>query len=292
MNDKMNYWSINNIRKSNGPGLDKLDFDVLLASALGINREFIHTFPEYRLNLWQYLKLIFFLYKLRRGYPVAYITGHKEFFGFDFFVNKHVLVPRPDTELIVEWAADVIRNATNTGKILLLDVGTGSGCIPIAIIKTLKRNNIETYCTDASLSALRVAKFNAKKHGVIVTLLHGDLLEPATSLFSDSYSLIVVTANLPYLTGKQFADEPSIQREPRSALVSDDLLGLSIYEKLFKQITQLPTIKCPFFVFFEIDPRQSAAAYELAKKYFPHPDVEIKKDLAGRDRVIKIFATN
>jgi len=288
----MKFFSIKNIRERKSAGTNILDFDILLAAAIGKNREFILAHPAHRLNLWQYIKFIYFLRRLRRGCPVAYITGHKEFFNLDFFVNKHVLIPRPDTELIVDEALIEMRKIKTGNSILLIDVGTGSGCIPITISKLLQQENLTTVATDNSRRALGVARKNSRRYRVDAHFHQGNLLTPVYSFFSKPYSQIIITANLPYLTSEQFASEPSIQREPKTALISDDNNGLAIYEKLFEQINELSMANRPLLILIEIDPRQLSDARELANNYFPQSLIEIKKDLAGRDRVVKIYITN
>jgi len=281
------------------------EVEVLLAAAIKKDRAFILAHPEYIPTIPDRIVIRRFLKKFRRGWPIAYITGHKEFFGLDFLVNKNVLIPRPETEMMVEAAISEISNFSPYGgspegrknlnnQILIVDVGTGSGCVPISIIKTLKHKNIKTLAIDISNAALKTARKNAKRHGVDIEFLHGDLLEPIikSKIQNTNYKLLI-TANLPYLTAEQFASEPSIQHEPRTALIADDQTGLSLYEKLFKQtasLCELRTVGCELIL--EIDPRQSTAALTLAKKNFPGAKVEIKKDLAGHDRLVLIKIEN
>jgi release factor glutamine methyltransferase len=193
---------------------------------------------------------------------------------------------------MVEEVINIIRaDEFGANKQMMIDVGTGSGCIPIAILKTLQPRTIETSAVDISRGALRAARKNAKRHGVDIRFFHGNLLTNFGSTLS-GYDSYIFTANLPYLTGEQYRSEPSIRREPKTALVSDDFNGLNIYGKLFGQINDL--IKNgDIFILCEIDPRQNIAALALAKKYFSDADIEIKKDLSGRDRLLIIKqATN
>lgn len=275
------------------------DVQLLLAFSLKKPREFIVAHPEYNLNFFEYLKFKNFLKKRKSGIPLAYITGHKDFFGLDFLVNKHTLVPRPDTEILVETVVQTLWSMEHRAwnNVTLIDVGTGSGCIPIAILKTIKQFDnltINTFATDISKPALKIAKKNAKKNKVDIKFLHGNLLE---SLFHVPYSMfhtpcstpnapIIITANLPYLTQEQFKNEPSIQREPYSALVAEDN-GLALYKKLLKQIKTLYT-NSTISLFLEIDPSQSYPLTEYIKTIFPNAKIEIKKDLAGRDRVLDV----
>lgn len=305
--------------QTNHQALPTLDFLLFLAHATGRPKEWLLANPNYRLSPIAYLRLCYYLWRYGRGYSVAAITGHKEFFGLDFYVNRRVLVPRPETEVIVEEVIEKIKNqelGIMDKPLMLIDVGTGSGCIPIAILKSITTNNqstnkpITTFATDISRPALRVAAQNAKRHGVNITWLHGNLLEPLlsphklTTLQLTTYNSVIITANLPYLTAAEFAGEPSIRREPRLALVADAANGLSLYEKLLQQIQRMTldfglwtlstndqSLKSKdqsLTVLLEINPPQSASITALVKKYLPAAVVEIKPDRAGCSRMVKI----
>ncbi len=304
------------------------DLELLIAHSIGQPKEFVFFHPEYRLTFFEYLKLRYCIYLRQKNYPIAYITKRKEFYGLDFYVNKHVLVPRPETEMVVDEiichcegvrTTEAISSLSlrgvattkqtrlpvierNENDILLIDVGTGSGCIPISLIKTLEpNNNITIIATDISRSALRVAKINAKKHNVKINFLYGNLLEPIFNEFNngttrlptpgtggqvEQWNNVIITANLPYLTARQFQNEPSIQHEPKKALIADNADGLSLYEELLKQISKLIAYSLPLIAYLEIDPSQSKSITQLIKQRLPLANVEIKKDLAGLDRLV------
>lgn len=269
--------------------------EIITARILKRDRAFVLAHPEFKPNFWQQIKIFWTLKKLKQNLPLAYILKEKEFFNLKFLVNEYVLIPRPETEILVEEAISQIHRLAPHQQQLLIDVGTGSGCIPIAILKNAKKieeKNIQTIATDNSRKALRIAKKNAKQHKIKINFLQGDLLEPiskqAQQLFKKTAS-VIITANLPYITKEWFENEPSIQKEPQTALVADDKDGLSLYEKLFKQIQQLtPNVSCFISVLIEIDPRQSNKASTLTKKYFPQAKTEIQKDRSGWDRVLTI----
>jgi len=261
-----------------------LDFDLLKAHAINKPKEFLYSHPEYKLSFLESIRLRYFIFLYKKGYSVAAIVGHKEFYGLDFFVNKHVLIPRPDTELMVIEAIEEIKKSNE--KITLIDVGVGSGCIPISILKNLPKQ-IPAYATDISGQALKVAKKNARTHNVNIEFFHGNLLKPVIQKILNLKSQIIITANLPYLTEQQFQNEPSIQREPKNALVADSN-GLALYEELFKQIKLLPTPHS-LLLLLEIDPSQTEEISKLIKQYFPKSNFETKKDLSGLDRLVKIF---
>ena len=273
------------------PGIiDPFDAELLIAHVIDKPREFVITRPDFVIRRSENRKIKKLFKKRMCGVPLAYLTGHKEFFGLDFVVNKHVLVPRPETEILVTTALEHL-STEPLKNTMLIDVGTGSGCIPISIAKTIKQfNNLTISATDISRQALTVAKHNAQKHNVDITFLHGNLLEPIikNSKFEIRNSKLIVTANLPYLTQEQFQNEPSIQHEPKSALVAKKG-GLELYEKLLKQILQISkTYNLKPITYFEIDPSQTHEISKLIKTYLPNSTIEIQKDLAGHDRVVII----
>ena len=312
--------------------IPSLDAEILLAHVLKKPREFLLIHPEFVPSAAQVKKFNALARRRALGEPVAYLIGHKEFFGLDFAVDKRVLVPRPETELLVEEALAVIARSEATkqsqsdkkikklaasqqlqkSKIknrdtVLIDIGTGSGCVPIAIIKTLKHKNIKTIAIDISQDALAVARRNARAHGVKIKFLHGNLLSP---LLNKSYMLhvtccnnTIITANLPYLPGvvrpgrakktggwKEWKNNCSMETrglkfEPSQALFTGNH-GLQLYEELLQQITKVVSCyKLHVTCLLEFDPRQTTRLKKLIKKYLPGASVEIKKDLAGRDRV-------
>lgn len=252
------------------------DSAILLAESLGKNTTFIHTHPEYILGFLERLKFTYFIYRYKQGYSVATVVGHKEFFGLDFVVNKHTLVPRPDTELLVETALQKL-----TPDTILIDIGTGSGCIPITVLKKYQ-HTIHAYATDISPAALAVAKRNSEAHKVAITFFQGNLLEPVISYLTNRP--LVITANLPYLTPVQFAEEKSIQKEPYNALVGGTS-GLELYEQLLEQVSHLNQQK---ICIFEIDPSQSDLLGAYLTKQYHSAQFEIQKDLALRDRLAVI----
>ena len=271
------------------PSGDQRDINILLAESVKKNTAFLYAHPEYRLRLPEYLRWRWFIHRYQRGYSVAAIVGHKEFFGLNFLVNRHVLVPRPETELMVEEVIETLATTPYSLRpTLLIDVGTGSGCIPISILKTSPTQPTAAFAIDISAATLKVARKNAARHSVNIQFLQGNLLEPfikTYKLLPTNYQLII-TANLPYLTREQVASEPSIWREPATALVAEDG-GLALYQKLFAQIQTLPGQK-PLTILCEIDPSQNEKMTALIKNFFPAAILEIKKDLAGLDRLVVI----
>lgn len=249
-----------------------------------------------------------------RGEPVAYIVGHKEFYGLDFKVDENTLIPRPETELLVEKALSSVighpprvdeqsssRVEAGRSSVSIIDVGTGSGNIIISIANELKKvighrsSIIGFFGIDISKDALKIAKNNAKTHGVDkkIDFLHGDLLSPIIGNWKLEIgnSTMIIVANLPYLSKEIFASAPiDVKKyEPKSALYSSKQ-GLSHYEKLLKQIKKLLFIvHCSLFVVLELSPEQKTLITKMIKKIFPSAKIEFFKDLAGKWRVCKII---
>jgi release factor glutamine methyltransferase len=279
--------------------IDRLDAEVLLAHVLGQPREFLIAHDTDHVGFFQQLQYKHLVRKRAQNFPASQLMGTKGFFGLDFDVNKHTLIPRPDTEIIVEEVLKLLplvgggrEGVTQKENLCIIDVGTGSGCISISILNEIRKSELseypDCYATDISRSALRVAKKNAQRHGVNITFKQGNLLEPFQSEISNLKSQIIITANLPYLTEEQFTTEPSIQHEPKSALVAEKQ-GLALYEELFQQIQSMTPHSSPITLYCEIDPTQSERMIPLIAKYFAVAEVQIIKDLCGMDRIVKII---
>lgn len=272
-----------------------LDAEILLSKTIKKSREYIFSHPEIKLSNYQKIKYFEFIKKRVKNIPISYITGKKEFYGLEFFVNKYTLIPRPETEMFVDH---IIHNtkliACNT---TFLDIGTGTGCIPISIFKELEKNlrfknfDLRFFATDISKAALLVAKKNAKNHGVEgrIKFFHGNLLDPILeSSTMNPKSNIIITANLPYLTPEQVKNSPTIQAEPKLALIAGND-GLKYYRKLFKQINELlQNTNNELCILCEIDSSQKNSISELIKKELPKAVFEIKKDLSGLHRMAVI----
>ncbi|MFA6533865.1 MAG: peptide chain release factor N(5)-glutamine methyltransferase [Patescibacteria group bacterium] len=259
-------------RYSSSPALDA---EILLSLVLKKPREFLYSHPEYKVN--QSLVTAYQLLVTRRlkGVPVAYLTGQQEFYGLNFLVNKNTLIPRPDTELLID---EVLRIAKSYRLSAIGDIATGSGCIAVTLAKHLPQAKI--YATDISRPALKVAEKNARLHGVKgqIKFKQGNLLEPLKNIKLD-----ILIANLPYLTAAEVKNEPSIQAEPRQALLGGPD-GLKLFRQLFSQLAARR--QKPRLIFLEIGCDQAPALKLLAQKHLPAYRLKIKTDLAGRDRVI------
>lgn len=203
-----------------------IESEIILAYILNKDRSYLYSHSQNNISsrvLDQFTKIII---QRKMHEPLAYILGHKEFYGFKFFVDKRVLIPRPETEGIIDLVLDLAKY--RSGKLIICDVGTGSGCIAVTLAKWLPTAKI--YATDISKDALNVAKKNAKHHhvGNNITFMHGDLLHPLLE------KVDVIVANLPYIkSGDMNNLEPQISKwEPRIAL-DGGKDGKQLYDQLF-----------------------------------------------------------
>lgn len=257
------------------------ELQILLAHALGRTQTFVLAHPEFKVDWLTQYKYFWSVIKRAYGIPLAYILGHKEFFGLDFLVNKHTLIPRPETEILVEATIEKITNEPT----LLIDVGTGTGCIPISIIKNTS-GKIKAFGLDISQNALKIARHNAEKLKAPVDFLHSDLLTNFPSSPFSEFSQILITANLPYLTAKEFWTEPSIRHEPKTALIAAKN-GLALYYKLIAQLKNLPEKKNRVITLFcEINPNQIEPLQNAITSAFPQAFFLVRKDLAGLNRIV------
>jgi release factor glutamine methyltransferase len=279
--------------------LPRLELELIIAHGINKLREFVFTHPDYKLTDQKYDRIKGLIRRREKGEPIAYLTGHKEFFGLDFIVNKNVLIPRPETEMMVELAVERITHGSQqNSKKMIIDIGTGSGCVLISLIKELQKIpafNIELsrfVAIDISKRALNIAQKNAKMHSVnrLIKFELGDLLEPIlnNSKIKNQKSKIYILANLPYLTPSQIQNSPSIRHEPKLALEAGSD-GLKYYKKLFKQINKI-ALNNKITVFCEIDETQADNFLMLAKASFADTkyNFELKKDFAGHPRMAVI----
>ncbi len=212
-----------------------------------------------------------------RGEPVAYLTGTKEFMGLAFAVNAAVLVPRPETELLVEWAVRWL--AARAHGVRVVDVGTGSGAIAVSLASIAMHARI--FASDISLEALAVARSNARRQLVAdrIAFVCGDLL----SWLGQPVPLIL--ANLPYLTDRQTA-AADLRAEPRGALAGGGADGFGMYRSLIPQIAARLMPGGAFA--FEIDPSQAGIAVALCDAIFPSAVIATHHDLADHARFVTV----
>ncbi len=298
---------IQEIQKKYYGKIDLPDLELIISRVIKKPREFVLARPEHEISKNYELRIKNYVKRRINGEPIAYIFGEKEFYGLNFKVNKNTLVPRPETELMVDEAIKLRQQTADSKRqdIVFLDIGTGSGCIIISLIKNLiyskyKIQNTKFIATDISSPALRLARQNAKLHKVDkkIKFLQGNLLEPIIKnkkLKIENCKLMIL-ANLPYLTPTQIKNSPSIQHEPKLALTAGRD-GLKYYRRLLKQIKTLLSsrkfaLDSRVFAIMEIDPSQTAEIKKIIKDNLPNAKVQIKKDLSGLNRFAAIILQN
>jgi release factor glutamine methyltransferase len=261
----------------------ELDAEILLSHVTGVSRASLLAFPERLITPEQaesYARLV----RLRSAHqPVAYLTGHREFMGLDLLVDPRVLIPRPETELLVEEALNQITKRFGAGAIpIVADIGTGSGAIALSVAIHEPRLPY-LYATDISADALAVAEENARRLDVAdrVIFLQSDLLERLPA------SIDILLANLPYVAPKDAPLLPADvgQYEPGVALFGDDD-GLGHLRRLFQQAPAHLAHGATLLLEFGYDQREAVEA--LALEAFPDCRLQAKRDYAGWDRYLVI----
>ncbi len=260
----------------------QLDAEILLAFTLNKKREWLIAHSDDKIAAKDFQKYQRLILRRTKYEPVAYIIVKKEFYGLEFKVNKNVLIPRPETEILVEAVLKETEPRIRNQKLRIADIGAGSGNISVAIATKLKNQNakIKIYAGDISKNALKVAKQNAKKHKVAsqIKFIQSDLF----TNFPKNIKFDIICANLPYLDN-EFKNLPY---EPEIALRGGKT-GIEIYEKFFKQVK--PYLKKDSKIFIEIGDQQAKSIKQIIKKQLPKTRIKILKDLAGQDRVAVIY---
>lgn len=254
--------------------IERLDAEILLAYVLNCNRLKLYTDSEKNLSVDEVQKFQNLIEKRKKNIPVAYLISNKEFFGLNFFVNENVLIPRPDTEILTQFAIENLSGEKN-----FLDLCTGSGAICISICKFVK--NAKCYAVDISENALKVAKFNAEKFGVEdrIKFFCGNLFEPIAEKNFDA-----IISNPPYIPTKDLKTlQAEVKNEPEIALDGGDD-GLNFYREIIEKSPKF--LKSGGFLAVEIGINQSEKIINLIAENKNFEDAEIFKDLAGIDRVI------
>jgi len=259
-----------------------LDAQVLLAHTLGKPRPWLLAHPEIEIGPDQVSAYREGLARLVAGEALPYLLGHWEFFGREFILTPEVLIPRPETELLVERALDWL--GTHPDRRRLADIGTGSGCIAISL--ALHVPGLFVVGTDLSPAALDVARTNAKKHNVSdrVQFLHADLLnfQPAPFNLQPFDSIV---ANLPYIPSARLKELEVARKEPLAAL-DGGADGLELVRRLLEGA---PGALAPGgLLLLEIDSSHAEAARALAQAAFPQSQATLIPDLAGCQRLVEI----
>ncbi len=258
-----------------------LDAQVLLSNVLQkdrlyiiLNGDKILTKDEYN----EYNKMI----DLRlQGVPVQYIVKKQEFMGLDFMVDKGVLIPRPDTEILVE---KVLSHIKKDKEYRIIDIGTGSGAITVSLAKYIEKSYV--YSVDISEKAIEIAKTNAEKHGVLskINFLQGSLFEPIENIGIKG-KIDILVSNPPYIPSKDIENlQVEVSKyEPKIALDGGED-GLDFYRKIIYHSRNY--LKKGGYIALEVGHDQAQRVKEIMESYEEYVDIEITKDLAGIDRVV------
>lgn len=261
----------------------ELDAQVLLAHVMGRPRAWLLAHSTASPNPQQIATVEDLTRRLEHGVPLPYVLGHWEFFGLDFDLTPDVLIPRPETELLVERAITWLQHSP--GRRAAADIGTGSGCIAVAIAAHVP--DVRLLATDISLDALRVARRNAQKHHVAerVDFLQCDLFPPYPNYLPTSLHFDLICANLPYIPTRELHDLPIYGREPTLALDGGPD-GLEPFRRLLKLA---PRWLAPGgMMLLEIESTKGLKVLSLAYDAFETAVIRLRQDLAGRDRLLEI----
>jgi release factor glutamine methyltransferase len=215
--------------------------------------------------------------ELQQEKPIQYIIGNTHFYGLNFKVTEATLIPRPETEELVDW---ILKDHSNDDNISILDIGTGSGCIPISLAKNLPNANVTTL--DVSEEAISIAKENANIHSVSVNFIHNNMLTYSNA--SQKYDVIV--SNPPYVRNleKQEIKKNVLEYEPHLALFVEDDNALIFYKKITEFAVNNLTENG--VLYFEINQYLGQETADLVKGY-GFSSVELRQDLSGNDRMLK-----
>lgn len=277
-----------------------IEIELLLSNVLGKPKEFLFLYPAHRLTRIEANRLTRMAKRRLKGEPVAYILGYKDFCGLRFKVNKNVLIPRPETEWLVERIVTSYKLQVTRRPIKILDLGTGSGCIALSLAK-VSRMTLDITASDISPTALKVAKQNAKSllgeksnslNYETISFIKSDLFQNIKGKFD------VIVANLPYIPlkvlrkhllrkNKFLENDPflGLKYEPAFAL-SDGTSSWQIYKKFFEQ---LPAhIQPESLIYLEVDPASRNFLLEYQKKYLPKARMKFYKDFNNSWRYVRV----
>jgi release factor glutamine methyltransferase len=240
--------------------------------------------PDFEINKQLELQILKALEALKNHEPIQYIIGETEFFGLPFKVNESVLIPRPETEELVEWIINK-QQTTNNKQLNILDIGTGSGCIAISLVKNLP--NAKVFALDISKKALNIAMDNAKRNNVIVEFVEADILKTEDlRQKTEGLKFDIIVSNPPYVRAleKEQMQPNVIKYEPHLALFVEAEDSLLFYKK----ITQIANkvLSPNGRLYFEINEYLGKDMLKLLKDE-GFEEVEIKTDIFGKDRMIK-----
>ena len=265
------------LRKA-GVDSPRLDAEVLLCHVLSVDRTQL-LMRGYSLLTDQQLRCFRqWVARRERNEPVAYIVGEKEFWSLSFYVNRHILIPRPETEILVEEVLRILPGIDHR-PVWILEIGVGSGAISVALAAS--QENIEMVATDISSEAIAVARLNATKAGVAerIRFIVGSLFADLSGVFD------VIVSNPPYISDEEFLSLPDDVRkyEPHEALLGGPE-GISLHREIISG--GLPYLEADGYLVMEIGATQRRQLEELLQKTGSYANISCRQDYAGYDRVI------
>ncbi len=271
-------YSINKLKENNIYDYN-LKAKLLIAKVLNKPKEYLIINGKEELKKDKILEIKDNIEKIINGYPIQYITGKQEFMGYNFFVNENVLIPQPDTEILVEEVLDILKK---TKKYKILDLCTGSGAIAISISKILANSivddNIKISASDISLKALAVAKINAKKNDVKIEFIQADVFDKIGKKFD------IIVSNPPYIKTAVIKKlNLEVQNEPYIAL-NGGKDGLDFYRKIINDAYKY--LEADGYLALEIGFDQRQEVIEIIENTNKYKEIYSKKDLTNNDRVI------
>lgn len=256
-----------------------LEAEILLRHTLKISRAHLYQELDTQISKADESTYYRLVERRRQGEPTAYITGHREFYGLDFYVDHNVLIPRPESEFLVEKALEIARNRDIAA---VVDIGTGCGAIAISLAKNL--TGIKIYAVDISLPSLEVARRNCHQLGTEdkIEFLHGNMLEPLPG------PVDLIVANLPYVRESGIPERGPLSFEPVLAL-NGGRDGTSMISTLCNQsVDKLAPGGC---MLLEIGEGQADAVTDIVREAFSSARIETTVDYAGIVRVVGVYLT-
>jgi len=265
---------------ANGNTSPRLDAEVLLAHVLSVRRAQLYLGWNHRLGTAVARRYGGLVRRRVAHEPVAYLVGERAFYDVDLYVDRRVLIPRPETEHLVEEA---LAWGQTLGERPLRIVDVGTGCGALAIVLAAHLQSAEVWAVDISMEALHVAARNVRRHGLQgrVNLVCGDLLRPLCGPFD------LIVANLPYVPRRTLAalSPDVVAFEPRVALDGGED-GLALVRPLLAQCPE--RLSRPGLMLLEIDDGQGGEVRELAGEHLPHAEITVLRDYAGLERVVRV----
>jgi release factor glutamine methyltransferase len=264
-----------------------VEAEVLLGHVLGMSRTGLYTEPDRSLTSVEREHLRRVVRRRLDREPAAYIFGHCEFYGIDLYVESHTLIPRPETEVLVEEAVKLVLRISRQGEqTTIADIGTGCGAIAVSLALALPQAKV--YATDISPSALKVAGVNCRRYGVNgrVDLLEGNLLEPLPR------AVDLIVANLPYVKDCEFGDlSPEIREYEPTIALAGGRDGLCKIREMLEQMRGEVGARLreqPASLLLEIGQGQGETVTSLVSTCFPQAGIELISDLGGIERAVKV----